>query len=127
MRIAQHEIVRVVQPDFLVNSARIACRYETAAAGPLEPGYYFALWPAKAAARIYDRKVRYFGPFQTPEEAHLVQACAAYLGLVEAPPAVAPRRDGRRRITDSVRAAYAALLQALRQDRAHQARYAARR
>lgn len=81
MRSASHEIVRVVQPAFLVNSLHQACRYETVSAGDLASGYYFALWPANAAANVYDKKVRYFGPFETQEEALLVQVCAVYLEI----------------------------------------------
>lgn len=92
MRAANHEIVHVVQPAFLVNSARLACCYETADDRPLALGYYFALWSAKTATKLYDRNVRYFGPFATADGAQLLQAGAVYLGI--AAPANAPRAVG---------------------------------
>jgi hypothetical protein len=78
---AIHEIVRVVEPAFLVNSLKQACRYETSDGQPLTPGYYFVLWPAGVEARIYTPVVRYFGPFDTLQEAALVQRCAEFLGI----------------------------------------------
>ena len=93
MRAVNHEIVRVVQPAFLVNSAREACRYETADDRVLERGYYFALWPTKAARRVYDRKVCYFGPFETPEMAQFVETCAAYFGFVSVAVGAPQRQD----------------------------------
>lgn len=112
-----YEIIRVVQPDFLVNASRMACRYATADGNPLEPGYYFALWPARATARRYDRKVRYFGPFESADEAEVVQACAAYLGLVE-PASTNACRCGRVCLTQAVRNTYTSLLAILGSPRA---------
>lgn len=122
---ALHEIVRVVQADFLLNSSRRACRYETADGNVLEPGYYFVLWPASAQRRVYDRRVRYFGPFATAEEARLVQGCAAYLGLVAAVDDT--RSGGCAPLTQAVRNAYALLLAALGDSRTRMARCAASR
>lgn len=110
---APNEIVRVIQPAFLVDAAKRACRYETADGRPLAPGYYFALWPAgtPSAAKVHDRCVRYFGPFATAEEAALVQGCAHYLGIV-GPAATAPQPPTcSARLTAAVRASYSALLQ----------------
>jgi len=121
MKKANHEIVRVVQPAFLVNSNRHACRYETADGQPLTPGYYFALWPSTATARSYDRKVRYFGPFTTHEEAALVQDCAQYLRLV-APADAFPHGNGDGPLTAAVRTAYVALLEMVRSPGARQTR-----
>lgn len=84
MKTASHEIVHVVQPDFLVNSLYMACGYETDDARPLAPGYYFALWPAKTATRVYGKKVHYSGLFATPGAAQLVRAGAVYLELAAA-------------------------------------------
>lgn len=125
MNTTLHEIVRVVQPDFLINASRRACRYETADGSALEPGYYFALWPARATTRRYDRRVRYFGPFETPEEARVVQGCAAYIGLVAA--ADNTRHDGCPPLTQAVRNAYALLLAALGDNATRLARCAASR
>jgi hypothetical protein len=44
-----YEIVRVVEPGFLINEARQPCRYKTADAQPLTPSYYLALWRIKKA------------------------------------------------------------------------------
>lgn len=109
-----HEIIHVVQPAFLVNSARHACRYETADCQPLALGYYFALWPANATAKVYDRRVRYFGPFATEDEALLVRDCAQYLHLV-VPTATTPRPSVDARLTAAVRATYGTLMQAVPQ------------
>lgn len=110
---AHNEIVRVVQPAFLVDAAKRACRYETTDGQPLAPGYYFALWPAGTASvtKAHDRRVRYFGPFVTEEEAVLVRGCAQYLGIV-APAAAAPQLPTcSARLTAAVRATYGALMQ----------------
>lgn len=121
MKTANHEIVRVVQPAFLVNSSQHACRYETADNQPLAPGYYFALWPARAPTRRYDRRVRYFGPFSTQDEALLVQDCAHYLRLV-APAQTQPHSHGDCPLTAAVRGAYVALLAMVRNPVARPAR-----
>ncbi|MDD5248327.1 MAG: hypothetical protein PHY45_05050 [Rhodocyclaceae bacterium] len=113
---ATHEVIRVVQPAFLVNSAMMACRYETADGRPLEPGYYFALWPTRVYAKIYDREVRYFGPFDTEHEARLLQGWAAYLGIVAPTAAAAAARRCGALLTPAVTSAYVDLLHALHSD-----------
>jgi len=114
---ATHEIVRVVDPAFLVNAAKRACRYETEDGRRLAPGYYFALWRGKVAVRSYGPDVRYFGPFATEREALLVRDCAAFLGIVWTPAVAAsdapPNDEGL--LTPAVRAAYAGLLQTAQQ------------
>ena len=108
MKTRIHEILRVAQPAFLINSEHKACRYETADGQPLQAGYYFALWPARAKTRHYGREVRYFGPFAGKDEALLLEVCAEHLGLI------APTSVGWFGAADSlspaVRAAYASLL-----------------
>jgi len=79
----RHEVVRVLTPAFLVNSAKQACRYETADGSVLAPGYYLALWPGEASRSTYGSDLRYFGPFVTRAEALFLQAGAAGLGIVE--------------------------------------------
>jgi hypothetical protein len=123
---ATHEVIRVVQPAFLVNSAMMACRYETADGRPLEPGYYFALWPTRVYAKVYDREVRYFGPFETEHEAQLLQGWAAYLGIVAPTAAANEARRAGATLSPAVTSAYIALLNALHSD-ARLARCVARR
>ncbi len=86
-----HEVVHVLTPAFLVNSAKQACRYETADGGVLAPGYYLALWPGKSSRSTYGSDLRYLGPFSTRAEALFLHAGAGALGIVEAPhPILAP-------------------------------------
>lgn len=76
------EIVYVQNVGFLVNQFKEACRYETRDKAPLAPGYYFALWPARARSRQFDESVRYFGPFPTREAAHVVRTGASSFNLL---------------------------------------------
>jgi hypothetical protein len=80
-----HEIVRIVEPAFLINAARQPCRYETAAGTPLDPGYYVALWPkGRNLQHLYTRDVTYCGPLASRSEAELLADRAEVLGLIDA-------------------------------------------
>lgn len=82
-KIWQHEIVHVLTPAFLVNSARQACRYETADGGRMAPGYYLALCASGVSRSSYGRGGRFFGPFTTLAEARFLQTSAAALGIID--------------------------------------------
>ena len=84
----RHEVVRVLASTFLVNSAHLACRYETADGSVLAPGYYLALWPGKSSRSTYGSDLQYFGPFATRTEALFLQVGAVALGIVETPHSV---------------------------------------
>ncbi len=72
-----YEIVRVVEPLFLINSRRHACRCRTADARPLAPGYCLALWPKpQGDTRDYGRRVAYLGPLDSRERAEQCNAAA---------------------------------------------------
>jgi hypothetical protein len=80
-----HEIVRIVEPAFLINAARQPCLYETADGTPLNPGYYLALWPkGRNLQHIYSRDVAYCGPLASRGEAELLADRAEVLGLIDA-------------------------------------------
>lgn len=83
------ELVHVLTPEFLVNSAQHACRYETNDGRMLAPGYYLALGPDGVIH--YGRGVRYFGPFETMTTTRFLQLSATAMGIVEKP-ASAPLR-----------------------------------
>jgi hypothetical protein len=69
-----HEIVRVVEPGFLINEARQPCRYRTADEKPLIPGYYLALWRTrKAGNTTFTDEVSYRGPLATRHEAEILR------------------------------------------------------
>lgn len=91
----RHEVVHVFTPAFLVNSARLACRYETPDGRLLALGHYLALWPGGRCHATYDCEVRYFGPFATQTEAQFLQTGAAALGIAEtAAPIPVPAKQG---------------------------------
>jgi hypothetical protein len=76
-----YEIVRVVEPGFLINEARLPCRYKTADAQPLTPGYYLALWRIKKAGNSpFTDEVSYRGPLATRHEAEILRDQAAGAG-----------------------------------------------
>lgn len=85
------ELVRVVTPGFLVNSAQHACRYETDDGRMLAPGHYLALGPGGTIH--YGRGVRYFGPFETMTATRFLQTSAAAMGIVEGAVLVPSRRN----------------------------------
>lgn len=88
----RHELVRVLTPGFLVNSAQHACRYELDGGGVLVPGYYLALGLDNAIQSTYGRYVRYFGPFATQTEVRFLQTSAVALGIVEKAVPVSPQQ-----------------------------------
>lgn len=85
------ELVRVLTPGFLVNSARHACRYETDDGRTLAPGYYLAL--GSDGTIHYDRDTRYFGPFETATATHFLQASTVAMGIVESAVSVPSHRN----------------------------------
>lgn len=81
----RHEIVRVVEPAFLINADRQACHYETADNQLLMPGYYLAMWPKKVlGVASFTADVSYCGPLATRAEAELLLDRAEVLGLIDA-------------------------------------------
>ena len=84
-----HEVVRVVTPAFLVNSAHQACRYELADGSRLTPGYYLALGPTGPWRMSYGGNERFLGPFSTRTAARFMEVSALALDIV-VPPAAAP-------------------------------------
>ena len=94
--IARTEVVRVLVPAFLVNSAQQACRYATVDGPWLATGYYLARWPkGGVGCSSYGPEVRYLGPFATQAEARLLQTSASALQIVEiAPPERIPAAQG---------------------------------
>jgi len=79
----QCEIVSVDCPTFLVNSKRLACRYETDSGEALAAGYYLLVWAGDASRSFYGPKLRHFGPFETSAIARLFEISAAWLGIVD--------------------------------------------
>jgi len=90
--IVQCEVVSVECPQFLVNSRRGACRYETSDGVELAPGHYLALWPAGACLSAYGRTLGYLGPYATAAIAWMLRVSALALGIVR--PAAADRDGG---------------------------------
>ena len=78
------EIVRVNSPDFLVNSAKHACRYEMIDSSRLMAGYYLVLCPTRAYRCIYGPDLRYIGPLATMRTALLLRTSALALRIAEA-------------------------------------------
>lgn len=85
------ELVRVLTPGFLVNSAQHACRYETDDGRTLAPGYYLVLGPDGTIH--YGRDARYFGPFETTTATHFLQTSAVAMGIVDSAVPVPSRRN----------------------------------
>jgi hypothetical protein len=68
------EIVRVVEPGFLINEARQPYRYKTADEKPLAPGYYLALWQTKkVGVSTFSDEVSYCGPLATRHDAEILR------------------------------------------------------
>lgn len=84
------ELVRVLTPGFLVNSAQHACRYETDDGKTLAPGHYIALGSDDVIH--YGRGVRYFGPFETVTEVRFLQTSATAIGIVKKAVPAPPRK-----------------------------------
>lgn len=85
-KMVQCEIVSVTCSQFLVNSKRLACRYETDSDDVLANGHYLVAWPAGTCRSSYGRELRYFGPHATADAARLCQISALWLGIVEPAP-----------------------------------------
>lgn len=98
------ELVRVLTPGFLVNSAQHACRYETNEGRVLAPGYYLALGPGGVIHSTYGRDVRFFGPFETATVTRFLKASAEAMGIVEKEEPVPPRQTSAARIGQDYRA-----------------------
>jgi hypothetical protein len=85
-KMVQCEIVSVTCSQFLVNSKRLACRYETDSGDMLANGHYLVVWPAGTCRSSYGRELRYFGPHATADAARLCQVSALWMEIAEPAP-----------------------------------------
>jgi hypothetical protein len=84
-KLTQCEIVSVYCSQFLVNSQRQACRYETPSGEPLVNGHYLAVWPRSQSLTSYGSELQYYGPFATLTAVRILQISSQWLGIVEPP------------------------------------------
>jgi hypothetical protein len=80
-----HELVHVRNAHVLVDSAWRVRSYTTRNGRPLQPGYYLTLRPGQSGD--YDRRTRYYGPFESRHTVGQLAVSARYLGLAEPAPA----------------------------------------
>lgn len=111
-KICQCEIVHVQNPDFLMNSRRQACHYETPDGAPLAAGYYLVAWPIGASRSAYGPELRFFGPCNSAIAAQVLETSALWLGIVASPDGATgcplPITDHRSSINDHNRFSMAA-------------------
>jgi hypothetical protein len=84
-KMVQCEIVSVDCPQFLINSERQACRYDTASGALLANGHYLAVWPARESLTSYGPELKYYGPYATVAAARMLQISSQWMGIVEPP------------------------------------------
>lgn len=89
-KLACCEVVRVDCAEFLVNSARHACRYQCLDGALLAAGYYLVCWPPGSRRSSYGPDLSYLGPYATLTEARFLHTSALSLGLVEPDPVSRP-------------------------------------
>jgi|GEM_PF-2266265 len=76
------EIVHVLSGAVLINSAWRMSHYATRDQYPLQPGFYFVLWPEQKSTENYDGNAFYFGPFQTRSVAEELKSRGVSRGII---------------------------------------------
>lgn len=83
MQTSVNEIFRVPDGMLVAGPPQRGRGYPMAGYRPLEPGYYFALRPARVRSTRFSRAVRYFGPFPNQVVADVLRTSALALGIAE--------------------------------------------